>query len=179
MRIVESVAERVAIYISDQPGSSSVAVLKYGLVTLINFILTILIVLSITTITGDLISGLIAIIGFPILRYVTGGLHLKSAILCNLVTSFFMLLSVYLYIDYWYNGFILTLISMLILFIFAPSGIKRSNLGRQYYPLLKISAVLIVGTNLLFQSHVLALVFFIQALTTASFSINFVKKLNL
>ncbi|NEW05971.1 hypothetical protein GK047_08115 [Paenibacillus sp. SYP-B3998] len=146
--------------------SSSLPVLRYALIAVINLIITIISVLVISAVTGDIRAGFTAIIAFPVLRYVSGGLHLKSSNLCNFITATFMLIAIYTPIEYWYNGFVLNVLSIMILAINAPSGIKRSRLDKKYYPVLKLLSICIVCTNFLFHSHILSVVFFIQSLTT-------------
>lgn len=165
---VERLAETLAKSIfNNYPNSSStIPVLRYALIAVINQLITISLVLIISALTGDILSGLTVIIAFPILRYVSGGLHLQSSNLCNILTATFMLLAIYMRIDYWYNGLVLNIVSIVILAINAPSGIKRSKLDKKYYPVLKVIAISVVSMNFIFQSHVLAVIFLIQSLTT-------------
>ncbi|WP_256846886.1 accessory gene regulator B family protein [Paenibacillus sp. Pae108] len=177
---VESIADYLANAIhKHDPNASSVGVLRYGLITMINLVITISIVLIISVATGDVLPALLSIAGFPILRYVSGGLHLKSSHMCNVITASFMLISIYTPIEYWYNGFVLNVAAATIIFIYAPTGIKKSTLDPKHYPVLKWIGVGIVSLNFIFQSHVLALVFFIQALTTTKFFNRLVAKFNL
>jgi accessory gene regulator B len=168
---VEKLAENLAgTILSHYPNSSStLAVLRYALIAVINFLITILLVVIITAATGDIKAGSIAIVAFPSLRYVSGGLHLKSSNICTILTAAFMLIAIYTPIEYWYTGLVLSLLSVVILAVNAPSGIKRSKLDKKYYPVLKLIALLIVCTSFVFQSHVLSVVFFIQSLTTTTF----------
>jgi accessory gene regulator B len=167
MKNVENVAESIAYWINHKnPESSSIAVLRYALIALINQAIIVCIVLIITLITGDLLKGLLGITVMPILRHYSGGMHFKSNQICNIVTAIIILLSIYFPISYWYNGFILNIISLVILMIYAPSGIKKSKLPKSKYPRLKWISILIVGSNLLFNSPMIAILFFIQSLTT-------------
>jgi accessory gene regulator B len=164
---IETIANRIAVSINNNhPESSSVAVLKYALIAVINLIVTMSIVFIIAAITGDVIPAIVAIVAFPVLRYVSGGLHLSSSNMCNILTASFMLIAIYTPNNFWYNGFILNILTIIVLFLCAPSGIKRSKLDKKYYPILKFIAILLVSTNFLLQSHVLSIVFFIQSLTT-------------
>lgn len=176
---IESMAESLAVSIhSNYPSSSPVAVLKFGLISIINLIITIFIVLMIGSLTNHFIPALIAVVGFPILRYFSGGIHLRSANMCNVVTSSFMLISVYIPVQYWYNGFILHMVTIILLLLYAPSGIKRSKLDPEHYPKLKMIAVMIVLTNLAFQTSVLTVAFFIQAVLTTPAVQRMIRKMN-
>lgn len=163
--------EKLAGYIAESihknnPESSSVAVLKYALTSLLNTAITIMLVISLALLTGRLLPGLLAVVAFPTLRYISGGLHLKSPNLCNVFTALFMLIAIYVPIEYWYTGFVTNVLAVVVLLLNAPSGIKRSTVDPKTYPVLKFAAVGIVSLNFLFQSNVLAVVFLFQALTT-------------
>lgn len=164
---VDALSEKIAISINkNNPGSSSVPVLKIGISALINQIIITACVMILGLITGKITETIIAVVAFPFLRYFSGGFHFKSSTHCNIVTSSFILLSIYIPIGYWYNGLIFNIASIVLLAINAPSGIKRSRLDKKYFPILKLLAVVIVAANFFIQSPVLSLVFFIQSLTT-------------
>lgn len=164
---VEASATRLAEYINKNvENSSSVAVLKMSLITIINFLIVTFVVLLACLFTGKFTAGLIAVLLTPFLRYFCGGIHMKSAQLCNIISIILILLAVYLPIQYTYTGLSLTILSVIILLLYAPQGIKNvSRLEVKYYPILKLISVLIVATNFYFQSPLLAAVFFMQCLT--------------
>lgn len=167
LNIVDQVSNKLAVSINkNSANSSSIAVLKFGISATINLLIMVLIVMIVCIITGDFVKGLIACFMFPILRYFSGGLHLKSANVCNVVSAILVLISVYLPISYWYNGLVINVLTIGILLIFAPSGIKRSKLPAKYYPVLKLISIVIVGSNFIVQSPLLAVVFFTQSITT-------------
>ena len=103
---VNSIAEKIAIAIHNnttQP-ESSINIMKYAIIDLINYIIMVSMVEIVCILTGDFWRSLIPLIAFPILRYFSGGLHLKHRNACNVLTSVFMLASVYIPIDFWYAG---------------------------------------------------------------------------
>ncbi|MBP1991392.1 accessory gene regulator B family protein [Paenibacillus eucommiae] len=169
MGYIERLAEYLAVSIHNNHPESQIAVHKYVLTALLNLIVIISLVLITAAFLGHFIDALICVLPFPILRFVSGGMHFKNEWLCNLVTSFFILLAIYLPIDYWYTGFIINSFAAMILLINTPSG-AQGTLDKKFYPILKGIAFLIVSSNFLFQSHILATLFFIQSLTTFSFS---------
>lgn len=167
MDLVEQSATKVAQYINrNVDNASSVAVLKMSLITVINFFIVAFGVIIVCLFTGRLAEGVIALICAPLLRYFSGGIHMKSAQLCNLISLIIILVAAHLSISYAYTGLGLTIAAMLILLLYAPQGILNlSRLKAQYYPILKLIAIIIVATNLLFQSPVLAIAFFLQSIT--------------
>lgn len=166
LNAVERFSEELALSIhSHAKNSSSVAVLKFALINMINLLIVMVMVLIICIITGDLVSGLIAFFAFPILRYFSGGLHFKSAYVCNVVSALMILSAVYIPVSFRSVGIWMSAASIILLLIYAPSGVKRSRLDPKYYPVLKVIAVLIVGTSLILQSALLAKIFFLQSLT--------------
>jgi accessory gene regulator B len=162
-RLSNNLAENIK---RNSPNPSSIPVLKLAISVTLNFIIMLLIVSAIALITGDFLKGLVAVAAFCGLRYFSGGLHIKSANVCNVISALIVLISVYLPVTYWYNGLILNIVSVVLLVWNAPSGIKRSKLPAKYYPVLKWISVLIVSVNFLINSPLLAMVFFIQAMTT-------------
>jgi accessory gene regulator B len=164
---VERMAESIAGSIKkNNPDSSSIAVLRYALIALINLLIIVFVVLTIALSTNHFSNAVVAIIAFPLVRYFSGGLHLRSSMICNIISAILILFSIYTPLNYWYNGFILNLLTILFLALYAPSGIKKSKLPKSSYPILKVIAVLIVSTNLLFHSPVLSIAFFLQSITT-------------
>jgi|GEM_PF-460045 len=167
MKWVEPAANKIAIAInSNASNPSSVAVLKYSLINLINLAIFMAIVIIVSIVTGDFIKALIAIVAFPIIRYFTGGLHFKSENVCNVVSSILVLICVYSTVDFWYTGFVLNTIALAVLVLRAPANVPRSNLKKHEVKYLKMIVVVIVALNFYFESPVLSLVFFMQALTT-------------
>ncbi|MEC0248882.1 accessory gene regulator B family protein [Paenibacillus chitinolyticus] len=162
------VVDKIAIHFAETihknaKESSSVAVLKYAIAAVLNFLVFFLIVTFICSVTGHFIDGLIASLAFPALRYFSGGFHLKSATACNVISAALVLLAVLTPIGW--NWWIVLLAATILAFT-APNNVKRSKLPAKYYPVLKIIAVGIVLSNFIFHSDVLAKVFLLQSLTT-------------
>lgn len=164
---VEASAAKMAEYINrNVENASSVAVLQMSLITIINFFIVTFVVLFICIFTGQFTAGIIAVLSTPFLRYFCGGIHMKSAQLCNVISIILILIAVHLPIQYTYAGLSLTILAIIILLLYAPQGIRNvSRLEAKYYPILKLISVLIVASNFYFQSPLLAAVFFMQCLT--------------
>lgn len=163
----EFLANRISVYIHNNvKDASSIAVLKYALQNLFNAIFVNIITLTICALTGHFIDGLIAVTGFPILKYFSGGIHLKSSSSCIAFSSVLMFIAVYIPIDFWYTGLLFfTFASIAILLLRAPAGIHGiSKIKEEHYYILRIIAVLIVSVNFFLQWPVLSWVFFLQSL---------------
>lgn len=181
MNLIDLTANKMAVYIHSQvEHSSSVAVLKYSLIIVINFFIVAFTTLLVCFFTGNVEKGIIALLCVPLLRYFSGGIHLKSAAACSLVTSLLILIAIHLQYSYIYSGVVLTLLSALILLFYAPQGILNvSSIDPKYYPLLKTISILIVSVNFYFESSFLASVFFLQSLTTLNAAQKFVDHYNI
>ena len=164
--ITEPLTERIANFVfTNSTTPSSKAVLKYGIAISLNYLMFALAVVAVAWATGEIANGIVVIIAFPFLRYFSGGLHLKSAELCSVISALIVLPAIYISLHPTMI-LILTLLSILILLVTAPANVKRSTIAPKYYPILKGIAMLIVATNLIFMSPVLAIAFFTQSLTT-------------
>jgi accessory gene regulator B len=150
----------------NNPDASSFVVLRYALNVIINSIIIISIVLIAGLITGKFLESILAVLAFPVLRYFSGGMHLKSSTVCNIISTLIIMICVYTPVTYWYNGIVLNVISLILIAIFAPSGIKQSKMKKENYKYLKMAALLIVASNFAIQSPVLSLAFFAQSITT-------------
>ncbi len=168
MERVESIALKTAKYInSNVEGASSIEVLKFVLISLINYIIVAFSVLVFCLFSGHLLEGLISIIVIPFFRQFTGGIHFKSSTLCNATSIILVLIAIHVPFKFYPTGILLSIISILILLKNAPHNIKGfSKLESKYYPILKVMAILIVMSNFLLQSPLLVSLFFVQSLLT-------------
>ncbi|MDQ0193509.1 accessory gene regulator ArgB-like protein [Paenibacillus wynnii] len=156
-------AVRIKLIVPEHPASESV--LKFALSLLINAISIIFFSLVISLLTAKTQETVTVLIAFAILRQLTGGFHLKSGFWCVVgTTSIISVMSLLQTSALWIQ--ILNITGILLVLFYAPSGIqKQSRIPSKYYPYLKIAAALIVASNLLIQSPMLALSFFFQSAT--------------
>ncbi|SDC19623.1 accessory gene regulator B [Paenibacillus sp. UNCCL117] len=167
-----NIIDRSALYLaqlirSHNPNASSEQVLFYSLSLSINLLAAIVIALLFSLITGNLVSTMLSITGFLILRYFSGGLHLSSSLGCCIFSTFVIIVSSHVNFDFHTLGLVLTLLAFIIVLITAPNGIEGiSRIPKSYYPLLKVISGLVVLSNLYFESSVLAAIFLIQAFLT-------------
>lgn len=165
--MINAVATRLATQIkkSVPEHPSSVEVLKYSIAFLLNAVLTTLLTLVIASALGKFAESAVALAGFALLRQFSGGIHLKSGLLCIIISTTGALTLAFVQLDKPLL-YVLTILSLLLALWFAPSRIERqTRIPHHYYPLLKYISMLIIASNLVFHSSVLAASFFVQCLT--------------
>ncbi|MFC3745742.1 accessory gene regulator ArgB-like protein [Paenibacillus sp. GCM10012306] len=145
--------------------TSSVEVMQYALNIILNSILIFLGTLLISWLLGNLNESIIFIIFFSSLRFLSGGFHLKTATACNIVTILLCTLTPYLITFPNNRVWIINLISLLIMFLFAPNPDKNAQIQPQLYPTLKILSIILVSLNFFISSTVIGLAFLVQSLT--------------
>lgn len=144
---------------------ASVPVIAYGISFVLNTSLIVGGTILIGLWTGRLPEVITAMIGFALLRRTSGGLHLKSGIMCIVVSTSLMTAISFASFDAQQTQ-ALTLASAALAAVFAPSGIQhQSKLPAQMYPLLKIMSVIVIISNLAIGSATLAAAFLIQTMT--------------
>ncbi|MEC0168141.1 accessory gene regulator B family protein [Paenibacillus graminis] len=156
-------AQGIKDKIPDHP--ASIAVLKFSIAIIINTVSIITLTLLVSIFTGNTKEAAIALIAFAILRQVSGGKHLNSNISCILVTTtLFTAISFVEMNSLWTK--ILTVLSLVLVLLFAPSSIeKQSRIPKKYYPLLKVISSLLIIMSFYISVPALTLTFFIQSLT--------------
>ncbi|MFD2877475.1 accessory gene regulator B family protein [Paenibacillus rhizoplanae] len=97
---------------------------------------------------------------FALLRQVSGGAHLRSGIACVLFTvSMFTVLS-FVELSSFYV-MLLNAASLLVVLWLAPIGIERqTRISKRHWPKLRIVALLLVASNIVVGSPVIAASFF-------------------
>jgi accessory gene regulator B len=167
MNILDNTATYLAKSIrNNYKDSASEEVLFYSLVIVLNTISIVLIVSIVGLFTGHFLESITALFMYALLRYFSGGVHLNSSITCIIVSSFLLISIAHIPLPYWYTGFLLNLISLVIILWLAPKGLENvSRIAPKYYPVLKLISAAIICSNILFHSDVLSLVFFTQAVS--------------
>lgn len=162
-QIAGRLAHEIKLRAPEHPASEQV--LKYSLSLIINAAMIIGLTLLISIFTSKTKEVGLILTSFAILRQVSGGLHLKSGIWCVIATTAgATTLSLITMSSTWTIA--VTSLSLLGMLLWAPTNIeKQSRIPKKYYPLLKILSCLVVGSNFIIQSDVIALAFLVQALT--------------
>lgn len=150
---------------SNPQETGSVEVMQYALNLILNSLLIVIVSLLIGWFTGSFADTAIVLFSFALLRFFSGGKHLKTAAACN-VFSITLCSSLphisYLFTD---NLWLINIASLLLILAFAPNPDVNAQIPLHWYPWMKAVSVLLVGSNFLFASNVIALAFFAQCLT--------------
>ncbi|WP_342414572.1 accessory gene regulator B family protein [Paenibacillus sp. FSL R10-2782] len=161
--IALDIATHIKTVVPDHP--ASIAVLKHGIAVVINTVSIIVLTIGLSFITGKVQETILAMISFSILRQVVGGIHLRSNVVCIVVST--ALLTALSFVNLNYNGIVITsVLSIILVLVYAPSRIDgKTRIPKRHYPLLKIFGVFIITLNLWLAISVVAASFFVQSLT--------------
>jgi len=165
--MIEALSERISgyIYRHNERRHVSQEVMKFALVSVIMNATTILLCILIGFLDGHFKETCLATAAMAILRILAGGYHFRSPLLCIVISTAavtvvpFIPLSVPVM-------YALTAISALFVFLFAPADSKNhTRLSDRALKWMKYFALLLVLTNLGFQSEILSVSWFIVSLT--------------
>ncbi|WP_274651701.1 accessory gene regulator B family protein [Paenibacillus humicola] len=141
----------------------SVDIIVYALNIIGNSVSIIALSLIIGAVTGKFTATLLTLVVFAVIRFLTGGYHLKSGSLCIVVSTIAMSAMPHFHFGS-VTIYIFTAISLIMVLIFSPANYdKYARISEKYYPLLKLIAALFVASNFLFVSSILAICFIVQA----------------
>jgi len=141
----------------------SADVIEYALKIIFNTVLITALSMLVGVITGEPGKTVAVLVGFALLRFVTGGYHIKGAFACIAVSTVVMSVIPHISLPQgWTYG--LTAAAFLLVAVFAPANYdKYAWATEKHYPLLKCIGLAIVASNFLFVSETLALTYIIQA----------------
>lgn len=129
-------------------------------------VVPITLILLIALLTNNLTSISLSLLGFALLRFFSGGIHLKNIVACATLSTIVIFIIPVLgdmiegYVHY------LTIVTVLIVAIYSPSNIrKQTRIPEKFFIHLKIISIMIVVSNLLIESSVLSVAYFVQAIT--------------
>lgn len=165
--ILNSLALKISLAIkkTNPEETVSVEVMQYALSIILNTLLTFIVSLSIGLILNNLKETLIFYISLSLLRVFSGGVHLKSATACNIVTILICSMTPYLFqltdTILWF----VTAISLILVLLFAPNPDKNTQIPVKWYPSLKLISVIMVCLNFFIASSVIGLAFLVQSVT--------------
>lgn len=172
--MLELLARRLAVGIKTVVPNhpASVDVLRFSIGAILNVLFIVCFSLIGSMIFGTTKEVVIVMISFALLRQISGGVHLKSGLACIIFSTSGILLVAFLS-GYLGSGPVMAMniANVILAAIFAPSGIeKQTRIKSKYFPLLKLSATIIVSINVVLASQILAASFFVQCLTLIKFS---------
>lgn len=165
--MIELIADKTARLIkkANPEETSSIEVMRFGLIMVYGTTLTILLSIPISITLGTLSKTVYVLAAFAFLRFFSGGFHFSNAELCSISSAIGSVCIPFFQISDELS-FSLIILSAVLMVVLAPRGINQSKIFKQeHYPLLKIVSVSIVLTNLLIFSDLLTITFFIQSLT--------------
>jgi accessory gene regulator B len=161
--MIERMANQLAITIkqANPQRTSSVEVMKFSLIILLNALATIILTMAVGLVTGKFWDTVLVLISFAVLRFFSGGLHLRSSEACVVVSTAVLALIPHLPLDQYTQ--VITIISFILTVLFAPSNAEGHHRVAQSKKLLfKLIASAIVASNFIWNSDVLAVSFLVQ-----------------
>ncbi|QJD87642.1 accessory gene regulator B family protein [Cohnella herbarum] len=170
--IIDKWALNAATWIKQQnpDQTASIAVLQFALIGILNSLLIFIIIIFIGAISGHLWDSFLASLFFVFLHFFSGGHHFKSALMCTIFSSCVIIVSFSVPIN---NDVLLaiTIFTILILFVFAPSNIENhARIPKSYFPVLKMISIIIVIANLFLLNSAVALALLFQSLLVIPYS---------
>lgn len=165
--MIETLAEKMAFSIkkANEQETASLAVMKFALIIIINIMIPVVVSMLIGAATGKFLESLVSLSAFVAIRMLSGGYHFSSPIPC--MTAMIIVVSLPPHITLPENWTVyLTTASLFLFFMLAPSNLRGYHtMPEKYYPLLKIASVLLVCSNYLISSQILALVLIVQGMS--------------
>ncbi|WP_180984563.1 accessory gene regulator B family protein [Paenibacillus sp. F4] len=160
--MLEKLSKRIATAIkkADPDGPGSVEVLTYSIGIKLNWYSGLILTILFGWIVGEVLNSLLAFFSFVVLRKFSGGLHFKSLTVCAIFSA--ALFAAIPLIHLGHDGtLLLTAISAVIVLCIAPRKSEDLN-PSGLDPYLKWISLVIVFSNFLIQSPVIALSFTAQ-----------------
>ncbi len=141
----------------------SVDVIVYAMNIVANTLSIVVLSLLAGLLTGEFGRTVLVLGVFALIRYLSGGYHLKSGLWCIVVSSAVMSVIPHIHLsDNWTS--ILTAIALVVVILLAPANYdKYATIDPKYFPLMKVISSLVVASNFVFMSDVMALAFITQA----------------
>lgn len=164
--ILERISLKTAKYLKDEHPShpATLEEITFSLTLIYGTLTTLASACVVGLLLGQFTEVMVVLFAFAVLRAISGGYHLQSALGCVVATvGFSAILS---YSSYSTPIIIaVTVASLLLILLFAPSNIEnQTRIPPRYNPLLKLVALALVGMNLFVQSPLLASAFALQSL---------------
>lgn len=157
------------LYQHNERRNVSQEVMQFALIGIFTNTITLVLSLCIGLIDGKFQETCIAVAAMGSLRMLAGGHHLKSPELCIVISTaavtampFIPLSDPFIYI--------LAVVSALLIWLYAPVDIKaKTRISDRSFQIMKYSGMTLVLSNLLIQSDILSVSWFIASLTLTSF----------
>ncbi|MDP5272556.1 accessory gene regulator B family protein [Chengkuizengella axinellae] len=163
--MIERISTNIARKINYYDPTSDVEIMEYGLKIILNLLSVVLICFIVGSLIDKVGEIFLAFFAFAILRMFSGGFHFKSLDICAIVSAcIFISIPIVVINNHVIN--MLNIVSLIIVLFRAPVNIhSNTKISMNSIPYFKIISIIIVAFNLLIGSSVIALSFFVQALT--------------
>ncbi|RED85359.1 MULTISPECIES: accessory gene regulator B family protein [Cohnella] len=158
----------IKIHAANPQHPVSLPVQRYAIETVISYTIINSISLGIGLMFGKALQVFIVMVGFSLLRLITGGRHFSSPTACIVTTiigfNAVPLLAEYIHLPL--HTFVITVGSLILCTVFAPQG-KRSIIKQHH--IIKLAGGAIIAVNFIVESPSLAIAFLLQTLTLVHF----------
>ncbi|WP_310550169.1 accessory gene regulator ArgB-like protein [Paenibacillus glufosinatiresistens] len=164
---MNTLAHKIALSIkrSNAEQTASVEVMQYALGIILNTLLVIAGSALLGWMFGFMAQSLLCLAAFVLLRFFSGGFHLRTAAACN-VSSIFICVGLPLLVPYAESVlFILNAAALILMLVFSPNPDINTQIPARLYPAMKGISVVLVLINFFVQSSVIGLAFLAQSLT--------------
>ncbi|UVI28847.1 accessory gene regulator B family protein [Paenibacillus spongiae] len=165
--MIDALSERISlrIYELNDKKNVSQAVMKYALVSVFTNTITFILSCVIGILAGAFAETLIAMVLIALLRTLSGGYHLQSAVLCIVVSTVVITVIPFIPVNST-MVIVLTLIAAVLNFIYAPSRLRGvTRLSEKALQFRKWLAIAIILSNLVISSDIVSLACIVQAIT--------------
>lgn len=114
-------------------------------------------------VTGEFAETALVLVIFALIRFLTGGYHIKSGLLCVAVSTAVVTLIPHINVNEMIT-YILTAIALIVTAALAPANYdKYARISIRYYPLLKFISCAVIAVNFAIGSELLAITYIVQA----------------
>lgn len=151
----------------DENDEYDIEVLEWQIGIYLNYLFTFLFTLLLGLILNNLIEAFLSMISFIAIRKFSGGVHLKSLTLCAIVSAGLFSSLPFIHIGTATMMFI-NIFNCIVFILMSPNIFENLN-PSLLDPYRKFVSILIVSSNLLIGSELLALTFFAQGLLIMPF----------
>lgn len=168
--MIENIADRLSGYVYQHNDRQHVSrdVMKFALIGIILNTVTVILSLCIGLIDGKFSETCIALAAMAALRFLAGGHHLKSPVLCIVVSTAAVTVVPFINVSEIFI-YVFTAISVLLIWRFAPVDFKnKTRISERSLKIMKGAGMLLVLSNLLINSDILAISWLIVSLTLIS-----------
>jgi accessory gene regulator B len=151
--MIESAASSIAERLNKYTGNKNISIdfVRYRIAEILHVIIIFSVSITISIFTGKTIDTILALIAFGVLRKLSGGFHLKTLEGCQIFTIILVTAITFIHSS---NIMLINLVTLLLLIIFSKK--------KQSY---KVISSLLVASNFVIQSEIVAISFLAQSLT--------------